>query len=88
MKHMPLASAILLLLTLAGLLVPNPARAGAVEGDSPHGPLALECGACHTTAGWTQLKTPPDFNHTTTAFPLAGRHAGVACVACHPEPRL
>ena len=38
------------------------------------------CEACHTPTGWT----PSTFNHnTSTTFPLAGAHIGVACISCH-----
>lgn len=47
----------------------------AVEGGSA-------CESCHTVAGWK----PTTFDlarHATTALPLSGRHATVACADCH-----
>lgn len=38
------------------------------------------CVSCHTTAAW---KPAPGFDHAATAYPLTGRHAAVACDACH-----
>ena len=38
------------------------------------------CETCHTVTAWV----PSTFNHTTsTTFPLAGAHTGVACISCH-----
>ena len=48
----------------------------------PHKGLfsAEDCAACHTEAGFT----PAKFDHgTRTKFPLDGKHAAAACVACH-----
>ena len=42
---------------------------------------SLSCGQCHTTGQW---KTST-FDHSATAFPLAGKHAGVTCRECHKE---
>jgi hypothetical protein len=39
------------------------------------------CAACHTTERWTTGA----FDHSATTFPLAGRHAAVACASCHKE---
>jgi hypothetical protein len=48
----------------------------------PHqGKLGQECGQCHTTAGWT----PATFDHASTHFPLAGKHAGIPCLQCHAD---
>jgi len=47
------------------------------------------CGACHTTATWSEVR----FNHDKTGFPLKGKHARVDCRGCHaagfeePVPR-
>ena len=40
-----------------------------------------ECGRCHDSKSWF----PSLFDHDSTAFPLEGRHAEIACNACH-EP--
>lgn len=51
----------------------------------PHTPRAAEaCASCHTTATWRTRR----FDHATTKFALAGRHATVACAACHVRPAL
>jgi len=45
-----------------------------------------ECGACHTPGGWK----PSTFGvpeHARTRLPLAGRHAAIACAACHGPER-
>ena len=41
-----------------------------------------ECASCHTVTGFK----PSTFDikaHASTAYPLVGRHAAVACAACH-----
>lgn len=53
--------------------------------DDPHeGRLGERCGSCHDPEAWTR----PSFDHDTTKFPLAGRHAEAACQACHPGQRF
>jgi hypothetical protein len=41
-----------------------------------------DCERCHTPASWDA----PGFNHS--AFPLAGGHAGLSCVQCHPNGQV
>jgi len=38
-----------------------------------------DCNRCHVTSSWF----PEKFDHSTTAFPLEGRHAEIKCEACH-----
>lgn len=38
-----------------------------------------DCARCHVTDNWI----PSKFDHSTTKFPLEGRHAEVECTACH-----
>lgn len=38
-----------------------------------------DCVRCHVTASWF----PEKFDHSTTDFPLEGRHAEIDCRACH-----
>lgn len=40
------------------------------------------CLSCHGMAGW---KPAAAFDHARSAFPLAGKHAVLACAACHPR---
>jgi Cytochrome c7 and related cytochrome c len=52
---------------------------------SPHPPaMSRTCATCHTTATW-KTRT---FDHSKTAFPLVGKHATVACDACHKSSPL
>jgi len=76
-------TAALLLLVLIAFAVP--ARATLQQtGDNPHGPLDLECNACHTTQGWDRLRPVLQFDHNAeTRFPLEGQHTSVGCAACH-----
>jgi hypothetical protein len=41
------------------------------------------CAACHTTAQWKNAA----FDHSTTRFALSGKHASVACLACHKDEK-
>jgi hypothetical protein len=46
----------------------------------PHkGQLGRDCAACHSEATWRETR----FEHARSAFPLAGRHAQLACKDCH-----
>jgi len=49
----------------------------------PHGGrLGADCNGCHETAAWS-ARARDSFDHARTAFPLRGRHAQLACAACH-----
>lgn len=67
--------------------------AGVAAGDcsachaDPHaGALGSPCLKCHTTAGWQQTAAGA-FDHGRTRYPLAGKHARVACGGCHDGGR-
>src|SRR5271165_6270621 len=50
----------------------------------PHkGAFKKTCESCHTTGGWKNLLSSFDFDHSKTKYPLLGKHAQVACIACH-----
>ncbi len=42
-----------------------------------------DCAACHNVKGWRPT-TFTETSHQTTAYPLAGKHQGLACAKCHP----
>jgi hypothetical protein len=45
-----------------------------------------DCGACHTLTGW-KPGTFAETSHKATAYPLVGKHQGLACAKCHaPAP--
>jgi len=50
---------------------------------NPHGPIGIECSACHTAKGWRVLSDSLNFDHQHTGFPLSGGHLRTACRACH-----
>jgi hypothetical protein len=51
--------------------------------DVHHGLNGTKCAACHGQTSWK----PSTFTHNRdTKFPLHGKHAGVACRACHDKP--
>lgn len=45
----------------------------------PHAGFSHDCTACHSTTAWS----PATFDHSTTHFPLTGRHLSVSCQNCH-----
>jgi hypothetical protein len=60
---------------------------------SCHAPVHLakfgnRCEGCHGSIRWAGLPeaTGRD-NHGKTRYPLAGKHAGVACADCHPKSK-
>ena len=44
------------------------------------------CESCHTASGW-KPSTYTASNHATLRLPLEGRHAAIACTACHAANR-
>ncbi len=47
--------------------------------------LSGKCDGCHTTEGWKTNRPGKDFNHDSTKFRLAGKHAELSCAKCHKE---
>ncbi|NUN71318.1 MAG: hypothetical protein HUU02_16595 [Bacteroidetes bacterium] len=56
--------------------------------ESVHGPLQHACTDCHTTEGWTALRSSAAFDHSTTAFVLYGQHRTTDCRQCHTNLRF
>jgi hypothetical protein len=59
-------------------------RCDACHGDEHRGQFEAQvatgdCAACHAAAAWK----PATFDHARARFPLADRHATVACAKCH-----
>ncbi len=54
----------------------------ACHADPHRGAMSSRCSSCHVTAGFDVIDHRT-FNHAATAFPLLGKHRGVACEACH-----
>lgn len=54
--------------------------------DAHRGAMDGACADCHRTAGWRTIargRFEGGFDHASTGFALAGRHADAACGACH-----
>jgi hypothetical protein len=51
----------------------------------PHsGAFKSSCRSCHhSQASWKSHNAPATFKHSTTKFPLEGKHATISCSACH-----
>lgn len=49
------------------------------EDDEHVGKFGTDCAACHQPTSWDDVT----FNHNQSNFPLAGRHAVLACEQCH-----
>lgn len=53
-----------------------------VRDDVHAGRLGQSCGDCHASDDW---KRNIAFDHGLTKFPLLGKHAALACAACHAD---
>jgi len=53
--------------------------------DIHRGALGPNCTTCHGAERW---KPASGFDHAKTGYPLTGRHAPVACAACHQAAHL
>jgi hypothetical protein len=49
------------------------------QDDEHAGQYGMDCAACHNPSDWKNA----DFDHNLSAFPLTGRHVGLACQECH-----
>jgi hypothetical protein len=50
----------------------------------PHGnAFPADCGQCHATGGWKEIRSTNSFDHDRTDYPLLGKHRLVACKECH-----
>ena len=59
--------------------------------DVHKGRFGTRCESCHTPKGWHVLPTlsRKHFDHTTTGFPLVGKHAVISCSSCHdPDKKI
>ena len=50
-----------------------------IQQDAHAGEYGTDCGACHSSEGWT----PASFDHNLSAFKLEGEHAKTKCEDCH-----
>jgi hypothetical protein len=55
--------------------------------DTHRGRLGTACSTCHSTSGWRTSVVTTGFDHSRTAYPLTGRHAGLSCGKCHVPGR-
>ena len=69
---------IALAIALALGAAPAPDLSARPAPDRGHGG-STHCAACHTADGWRKVA----FAHDRTGFALTGRHAEIACGACH-----
>jgi hypothetical protein len=79
-------------LGIACLLLVGVAGSGPAAGEPKpkHASITadLDCGACHTAAGWGMAPGGGrGFDHSRTGFPLRGAHQATACTACHEGVR-
>ena len=50
--------------------------------EDPHmGTLGSDCASCHVDTTWAEAR----FDHSTTDFPLTGKHADALCTGCHQD---
>jgi hypothetical protein len=50
--------------------------------DTHHGAFKQACEECHSLNGWKKVAAAK-FDHSTTKYPLEGKHVQVGCEACH-----
>ncbi len=60
----------------------NDCHADPHKGQFTRNPATSTCASCHTEAGWKEGKART-FDHSTTRFPLRGKHISVSCGRCH-----
>ena len=58
------------------------AECSACHADPHAGRLGADCSRCHATDAWKRVERGR-FDHDRTRYPLRGRHAALACDACH-----
>lgn len=51
--------------------------------DVHNGRLGTSCASCHSEDSFSAFNNANAFNHSTTDFPLKGRHRNVSCTTCH-----
>ena len=51
------------------------------EDDNHEGQLGDQCADCHNEESWQDVT----FDHSTTDFPLVGKHETAACIGCHTD---
>ncbi len=52
--------------------------------DHHNGAFGEKCDKCHSPIGWKSVHMSKEsFNHSTTRYPLQGKHAVVQCEKCH-----
>lgn len=59
--------------------------------EDPHdGQMGTTCANCHSAQGWNKLISFSEqgFDHSTTGFPLMGKHQTVKCASCHNPRQL
>ncbi|MEZ5660066.1 MAG: cytochrome C [Burkholderiaceae bacterium] len=54
------------------------------DDDRHEGTLGERCEQCHDDRAWNKTR----FDHSSTRFPLLGRHSGAPCKACHTTPDM
>jgi hypothetical protein len=58
-----------------------PTACAACHADPHRGTLSATCTDCHDVVAWKNVR----FDHARTRYPLTGKHAPVACLACHKQ---
>jgi hypothetical protein len=43
------------------------------------------CETCHVTGGWKINRPDKEFDHSTTKYPLKGKHSETPCAKCHKD---
>ncbi len=88
----PLLASAALVAAVSALVGSSPPAQGQLRA-SPHRASvteSLDCSGCHDEGSWkmsASSATTGGFDHSSTGFPLRGRHRAAACADCHGSAR-
>lgn len=71
---------ILLGLASSAPVAGKPSRSG---DETPHGSLDAPCASCHSEVSWNELRSPLEFDHSSSGFELLFSHDELKCESCH-----
>jgi len=60
---------------------PNECAGCHLEDQHHEGAMGDDCGSCHQPTEWLEAK----FDHSTTDYPLLGKHSEAKCLDCHED---
>lgn len=61
----------------------NESQCVACHKDVHNGKMGNDCAKCHQETAFVALRSMATFDHSTTDYPLQGKHSGLECKQCH-----